>query len=333
MMDHALLARVADLYYLQDLTQQAIAERLGLSRPTVSRLLRRARAEGVVRIEVARAPEAYPKLARALERRGVREAVVVEAAADPAVTRAAVGRAGAALLVRLLRPGMRLGISWGRSVAAVVEALPAQRRVPVELVPLVGGVGQVRSEIHANDLVRRAAAALGGRVTLLHAPAVAAHPRVRQALLSDPAIRRVLDLARRADVALVGIGAPVPSSTLVESGYFSAADLAALRRRGAVGDVCTRFFTAEGRPAAPELEARTVAVTLEELRRLTTVVAVAAGTEKARAIAGAVRGGLVDVVVTDHRTAAAVVEVLGGRDTAAGGGRRDPGPAGAGGDR
>jgi deoxyribonucleoside regulator len=309
--DRQLMAKVADLYYLRDLTQQEIADRLGLSRPTVSRLLQRARAEGVVRIEVNPPEESHHDLARELEERfGLREAVVVTGRSEsPTLTRRALGQAGARYLDRCLKGREVVGVSWGTTLNEVVHHV-RPRPLRTTVVPLVGGAGQVAPGVHANDLARRLAQAHGGEVHLLHAPAVVASPEVQGALCSDPGIRRALDLARRAQVALVGVGALVPSSTLVQSGYFSVRELAALRERGAVGDVCTRPYTRDGLPVDEALQRRIVAVEFEDLRRIPTVVAVAGGLEKAEAILGLLRGDLVDVLVTDHVAARAVLRSL-----------------------
>lgn len=306
--DHALMAKVADLYYTRDLTQQAIASRLGVSRPTVSRLLERARAVGIVRIEITAPSDTHAALERGLEETfGLREAIVAAGHSEsPGATRRALAQAAAAYLDRVVKARARIGVSWGTTLSAVLDVV-RPRRLRVEVVPLVGGVGRADPEIHANDLARRLAGLYHGRVTLLHAPAIVAQPSVRDALLSDPRIREVLTLARKVDLALVGIGALVPSSTLVQSRFFTADDLAALRGRGAVGDICTRAFDAAGQPVDHALDARILAVDLEALRRIPTVVAVAGGFEKADAIAGALRGGLVDVLVTDHFAARAVL--------------------------
>jgi DNA-binding transcriptional regulator LsrR (DeoR family) len=305
--EHALIVKAADLYYLRDFTQEAIARRLGLSRPTVSRLLARARRSGVVRIEIASPDHAFTRLEAALEERfGLREALVVRGSERPEATRAALGRRAAAALDRVLKGGERVGVSWGTTLRATIDAL-RPRRLRTTVVPLVGGVGSVAAQIHANDLARRLAEAHGGVHHLLHAPAIVASPAVREALLSDPRIARVLEAARRVEVALVGIGALVPSSTVVQSGYFTLRDLAALRSLGAVGDVCTRPFSIEGRPVDPRLDRRILAVSLADLRRIPTVIAVAGGAEKAEAITGALRAGFVDILVTDHLAAQAVL--------------------------
>jgi len=309
-----LMAKVADLYYLRDLTQQEVAERLGLSRPTVSRLLRQSRAEGIVRIEVIPQDGRHETLERELEETfGLREAIVAGWQGDSAAaTQTALGLAAARCLERVLKGGQRIGVSWGTTLRAVVDHL---RRRPLHpsVVPLVGGLGQISQGIHANDLAHGIAGAFEGRVHLLHAPAIVASRAVRQALLSDAGIRRALTYARQVDVALVGIGALIPSSTLVHSGYFTADDLVSLRKRGAVGDICTRPFTIDGAPVDGTLDGRILAVELKDLRRIPTVIAVAGGVPKADAIHGALRGQLVDVLVTDHLAARAVLRAAGAK--------------------
>jgi len=308
--DRLLMAKVADLYYLRNLTQQEIAARLGLSRPTVSRLLTRSRAAGIVRIEVTAPDTTYSALERALEDTfGLREAIVTGGRAEsPTATRRVLAQPAAGYLDRLLKGGESIGISWGTTLSAVIDHV-RPRSLNTTVVPLVGGLGQAAPGIHANELARRLGEAHRGRVHLLHAPAIVAHSSVRDALLSDPTIRGVLDVARGVDVALVGIGALVPSSTLIESGYVSAAEMAALRRQGAVGDICTRMFAPDGTSSTAALAARTLAIDLDDLRRIPTVAGVAGGLEKAEAILGALRGRLVNVLVTDHSAARAVLRL------------------------
>lgn len=309
--DRQLMAKVADLYYLRDLNQQEIADRLGLSRTAVCRLLQRARVEGIVRIEVTPPEESHQALERELEEEfGLREAIVVTGRSEsPNLTRRALGRAAARYLDRCLKGREVVGVSWGTTLDEVVQQV-GRRPLRTTVVPLVGGAGQVAPGIHANDLARRLAQAHRGEVQLLHAPAVVASPEVRDALYSDPAIRQCLELARRAQVALVGVGALVPSSTLVQSGYFSAGEFATLREQGAVGDVCTRPYARDGSPVDEHLQRRIVAVELDDLRRIPTVLAVAGGLEKAEAIFGLLRGGLADVLVTDHLAARAILRMV-----------------------
>ncbi|HEU5299813.1 MAG TPA: sugar-binding transcriptional regulator [bacterium] len=305
--EQSLMVKVADLYYLRHFTQEAIAQRLRLSRPTVSRLLARARRNGIVRIEIAAPEETFSRMEGELEERfGVREAIVVRGGERPEAMRGTIARRAAACLERVLKARQRVGVSWGTTLRATIDAL-TPRRLGTTVVPLVGGVGSVAAEIHANDLARRLAEAHGGVHHLLHAPAIVAGPEVRTALLSDPRIARVLEAARHVDVALVGIGALVPSSTVVQSGYFSLRELAALRSMGAVGDVCTRPFSIDGAPVDAALDRRILAVEVADLKRIPTVIAVAGGADKSEALIGALRAGFVDILVTDHLAARGVL--------------------------
>jgi DNA-binding transcriptional regulator LsrR (DeoR family) len=217
-----------------------------------------------------------------------------------------LGQAGARYLERILKGGERIGVSWGTTLRAVVDHLRPRPLSP-SVVPLVGGLGQSEPVIHANDLAHRLAAVLGGDVHLLHAPAIVARRSVRRAMLSDGGIQRVLSMARQVQVALVGIGALVPTSTLVRSKYFGARDLSRLRRRGAIGDICTRPFSRTGMPVDDALQGRILAVEFSALKRIPTVVAVAGGVDKAEAIRGALEGHLVNVLVTDHLAARALL--------------------------
>lgn len=307
-MDDKLLLKVALMYYEDGLTQAVIARRLGTSISTVSRMLVQARERQLVRIVLAHLPEEYHQLERALEKRyGLDEAVVVQPSdeAEPSLIRA-LGHAGVNYLKRVLSGGEVLGVSWGRTVLSVARSFEQPtRRLGVEVVPLVGGVGQREPEIHANNIAIELARRLGGKWLLLHAPVIVANSHIRDTLLQDEALAQVLEQARQADLALVGIGNAGTPSTLARMGYLRQEEMEALIARGAVGSMVISFFDQYGRPV-PGVEERSIGVTLEELRRIPRVVALAGGREKVEAIRGALKGGLVNVLITDVATAQAL---------------------------
>ena len=305
-----LLLTVANLYYLQNRTQAQIAERLKISRPHISRLLKRARQEGIVTISIRSPFEHSPaRTGELVSLFPLRDAVVVPSGEAAA---ARVAEAAAAYLSsRLPRDGV-LGVSWGRTVRLVADNLSRGSHRSIEVVPLVGGMGSVGDEIHANEIARRAAARLGGRYYVLNAPALAETSRAQGALVRDPAVRDILGRAKRADVALVGIGGIVPGSTLVKSGYLQPDHLRRLKAAGAVGDICSRYFCLDGSLCPASLDSRVVGIELQDLRRVPWVVAVAVGGEKAAAILGALRGRYVNVLVTDEATARLVLRMARG---------------------
>ena len=295
-----LLAVVAWLYYKEGLTQERIARRLGLSRVKVTRLLARAREEGVVEFRITRPlPERF-RLEEALLRRfGLAGAVVAEGERD-------LGPAAAEFLARELAPGCRLGLGWSTTVRRMAPYLYAPRGpLGGEVVELVGSfLGQE----NPYSISARAAEALGCRLVPLPAPVLLSNPRALAALLEEPGIRRGLEAARGTRLAVVGVGRLDPEGTLVKTGMLTREEAERLRQEGAVGDVLMRFFDANGRPLATSLDERVLALGWEDFLRIPRRVAVAAGPAKVPVLRAALAGGLFTDLVTDAATARALLE-------------------------
>ncbi len=304
-----LLYRVAQAYYEEDLTQADIAERFGVSRIKVSRLLTRARDDGVVRITVVPPPEDNTDLERRLEQSyGLEEALVVSPSSGSYEdTISAIGRATGEYIGRIVQDGDIIGLTWGNSVLATVDSLPSASLSGCRVVQLLGGLGHPEAEIHGAELARRAAERLGCRVRNIHAPGIVATKGVRDSLVEDPQVAHTLELGRNAAIAVLGIGALGPHSVLRGHGsVLSAEDCSGLLEAGVVGDIALRFFKADGTPAASPYDERTIGIELDELRGIRRRVGVAGGTEKHEAILAALRAGHVNVLVTDRSTAAAI---------------------------
>ncbi|WP_420455707.1 sugar-binding transcriptional regulator [Rubrivirga sp.] len=304
------LAKVAALYYLQGQTQQQIADRLRVSRPTVSRMIKEARERGIVQITVAHVDGLAVDLESELETAfGLSEVVVADVEGDDVVAR--LGAAAAGFLARTLEPGDVVGLTWGSTLRAMVKAVAPRRTDGVTVVQTLGGVGPPLGEAHAADLPRRLAGALGADLRLLQAPGVVASPEARAVLEADPQIRASLDALATMTVAFVGIGSLDTNPVLGDGALASEVDLpptlaAELEAGDAVGDVALRFFDVEGRPVPTSLDDRIVGVDFETLADVDCVVGVAGGAAKVDAIRAAVRGRLVDVLITDDATARAL---------------------------
>ena len=310
--DTRLLAKVSQLYYLQNLTQQQIADRLRLSRPGVSRLLETARQQGIVQISVVTDDGAAGDLEGALEKRfGLREAVVTASGPDGGAPGGRLGAAAAEYLHRTMAPGTTVGLSWGTTLHEMVRAVRPEVYDGSTVVQMLGGVGPVQHDAHATDLARRLAVLLGAELRLIQAPGIVATSAVRRALLEDPQIHRVVDAVADVDVAFVGVGA-LSTNPLLAPGAGGGVVPDGLGGRlaaaGAVGDVALRFFDAAGAPVPSPLDDRIVGVALAALAALPHVVGVAGGAGKAEAIRAALRAGLLDVLITDADTAAAVLD-------------------------
>ncbi|NPV70561.1 MAG: sugar-binding transcriptional regulator [Firmicutes bacterium] len=304
--DLSLLTKVARLYYEEDLSQREIAARLQMSRPTVCRLIKRAKESGLVRISIVSPVRQCSALEIGLEKRfGLRQAVVVTAqGVEP---KQAIAGAAADLLVRIIKPDDVVAVSWGSTLRAVVDALKPVKVKGVTAVPLIGGAGNTSMEVHSNSIAVDLARKLGGSWRVLYAPAVVGSAELRDAIVDDPNIKEVLDTARAADIAMVGVGVPVETSTMVKTGYLKPEQIRELRDHGAVGHI-SWFYDIDGKICDAEVNRRIVGLPLREFKGIKRVIAVAAGPGKVESIRGALRGGFCDTLVTDDRTAESILK-------------------------
>ena len=303
--DNTLLYKIAKAYYEDALTQDQIGKRFGLSRIKVSRLLQQARQSRVVQITITPPTDSYGDLERDLETAyGLDEVVVVSTHSDAqedVVPRLGVAAAG--YLAHCLGDQQVLDLSWGTTLLAVVEALVPQNLPDLRVVQMLGGLGRLESETYGSDLTMRMARTLGAKMRLLPAPGIVSTQMVRDALLQDVNIAETLAMAGRADIALVGIGAPMQGSVVTQTSILSRRELAELEGIGAVGDIALRFFDGEGRAVDHPINDRIIGLDLAQIAQIARVVGVAGGAGKYEVIRGAVRGHLVDVLITDEQTA------------------------------
>ncbi|WP_252374947.1 MULTISPECIES: sugar-binding transcriptional regulator [unclassified Nonomuraea] len=299
-----LLVRVARLYHEHGVRQPQIAAQLRISQPRVSRLLKEAAEIGIVRTVVVVPSGVHALLEEDLERKyGVEQIIVVDAAGDNNHdVVAALGSAGATHLDATLIGGEHLGISsWSASLLATVEAMQRRPvRVAEEVVQLIGGVGKGSAQVQATRLAAHLADLTGAEPVFLPAPGLVGTPEARQALSEDHVVRQVVDAWSRLTTVLVGIGSLDPSPLLRDSGNaIDEEELETLRGLGAVGDVCLRFFDAEGRLVDSPLERRILGIPAADLLRVPRRIAIAGGRRKTAAIRAALRGGWVNTLITD----------------------------------
>jgi DNA-binding transcriptional regulator LsrR (DeoR family) len=301
MSDFEQLVRASRLYYELGENQNAIAELLGVTRPQVSRLLKRARAEGIVEIRIVDRTSVESPAGDALQRRYLLDQVhLAPTIAGPEdLTRRMVGRLAAEVLRAAVRPGATVGIGDGASVSATTDALEdSATPVAVTVVPLCGGFWSTGQE---REPYRRVAEALGGQVRGLMAPGLVDDAATKTALAAHAGVRAIADLWDRLDVALFGIGGPAWTVSLVGESVerqLEAAD--------AVGEVLVAPFDLDGRFVCPVLHDRVIAFDARKLARVPAAIGVAAGEAKVRPILGALRAGVIRTLVTDVATAEAV---------------------------
>ncbi|SIQ62601.1 DNA-binding transcriptional regulator LsrR, DeoR family [Rhizobium sp. RU20A] len=307
-----LISRVAQMYHLEHKRQAEIAQHLRLSQATVSRMLKRAEAEDIVRTTVIPPAGTYTDLETAIRNRfGTGEVIVVECSEDrDGAVMARIGEAAAHLLEITLSPGDVIGVSsWSQTIFRMVENIHPQKSAQAKyIVQTLGGMGDPSVQTHATQLTTRLARLTGAEPKLLPVQGIATSREAKLLMLADPFVRETIELFQSITLAIIGIGAVEPSELLARSGnIFSARELTDLAEAGAVGDMSLRFFDRTGKPVKTPLDDRVIGISLEELDKVDRVIALAGGAAKTAAIAGALRTGVIDTLVTDRFTAERLV--------------------------
>lgn len=307
-----LMTKVARMYYGQRLKQTQIADQLDISQATISRLLKRALDEQVVRINISIPAGIHSDVESELEQiYGLKEAIVVDGVLDDEQILRDIGAAAAYYLEQTIKPNEVIGLSsWSKTLMAMVDAMnPLPPQSNTQVVQILGGVGNPAVERHAVHLVRRMSILVHGEAFILAAPGVVGSAETRQLYLQDQFVTAALAKFPKITLGLVGIGSVDPSDMLANSGnVFSAQELDELRQMGAVGDICLHYFDANGKPIETPMNERVIGMELEELRKIKRCVAVAGGKRKVAAIRGAMRGNYINVLITDINTAKELIE-------------------------
>ena len=347
----------ASMYYVQGETMEVIAHHLRVSRSTVSRLLARARQEGVVRVTLVQPGGAGSLEGRMTQAFGVRTHIVPVREGTTEIHRLQqVASVAAAHMVDLIEAlaeqagnggpqvqdpagsggegsvqgrgsgGVVVGVAWGTTMSEVSAALPSRSVPGLTVVQLNGASDPVREGPSAGELLSRMRLSLGARTISFPVPAFFDHVATREAMWSERSVKRVLAVTRRASLAVFGVGAldalngALPSQ-VYEGGHLTARDQAVLRRQNVVGDVCTVLLRSDGSWRDVTLNARATGPTPAQLSRIPRRLCVAAGTGKARALLAALRARTATDLIVDDATARTVLELAEARGQAGGGSR------------
>ncbi len=301
-------ARIAYYYYKSGLTQEEIADRTQMSRQKVNRILRQCAELGIVQIRIAGLEESHLEQEMRLEERyGLKSAQIAEVPENGSVT-AAVGAAAAKYLVSILRDGDAVGFSRGHTVSSVADTLTRTGRKDVRAAQLMGGWNNQKLGISADDIVYRAAQNMDAAPMMLYAPVVVNERGLRDSIMKEPYFQEAYRAVCSCTIAVLGIGrieslrsGGIPVMTEDEYRTYCA--------ENAVGEVCSHFFDAAGKPVVTGFDERTIVIGLEDLLRIPLRIGVAGGVKvKLAAIRGALLGNYVNALVTDDATARALLE-------------------------
>lgn len=311
--DKRILYKVAQMYYIDNMTQSEIAKKLGQYRTTISRMLKKAREEEIVTISIKNSSDGCFELENALEKTfKLKEAIVVPTDRNEAesIRLKKIGQAGSEFLKRIIQDGDTVGFAWGRSVGIMSNELRDCKNVAANVIPLVGGPpSDMENRYHVNTIVSKVSNEFNAKGYYLYAPAITAEKETKQAIMNDSNLKGILELWNRVNKVVVGIGAPLKGNNLIWSGYFGDDDIKLLKDVNAVGDICSRFFDINGKVVDDKIKDRIISIELEKLKNMEYSIGIAESEEKIWSILGALRGNFVNVLITNNETAQKVLSL------------------------
>jgi DNA-binding transcriptional regulator LsrR (DeoR family) len=303
------------MYHVEGMTQNAIADALGIGRVTVVRLLADARAMHEVRISISRDIAGLTELEFELQRRfGVKEAVVAPLSSPDADPVLPIGAATGEYVSRLLRNDMKIGLGWGRTLINTLPFVQEKQLANLSVVSLLGGITKAR-QYNPSEFAWQFSRIFQADCYLIAAPAFVDSPDTKRALVERCGLQDILDFARSLDAVLVSAGGMTPDDTVFRLGFVGEPDRKSLIAKGAVGDMLCHYFDGNGRLVDHKLNETVMAVPIETLTATPERVLASGGARKAKAILGAIRALCPTVFITDEMTAKAVLSLADERDT------------------
>jgi len=307
-----LLTEISVAYYQDGATQEEISKKFAISRAKVGRMLKQARDEGIVEIMVKYHPVFSAKIEqRLIERFGVKRALVALDQPSEEEQRSQVASLVSNYLSSTLKDGMVVTVGQGRNVSAVAHHIGVIAPRDCKFVCGIGGIHPRGGMYNADHICRQLAKKYGGTSETLYAPAYAENREQKIAFMENTTVKQTLDLARKADVSLVGIGDMSENSYMVDLGWFTADEVVQSRlKQGVVGDFAGYdFFDIHGDTANTVMSDRVIGLSMQEFRPISEVIAIAAENSKPLALLGALRTGVVDVIATSVSNALTVLNL------------------------
>lgn len=299
--EHILMVKAVWYYYIESYTQQNISKLLGVSRSKVISLLERARQTGVIQFNVRQESSRRMQLEQdMIARFGLSDAFIVPGASTLTSPNESIAQAAAMYILRRAEDNAFINMGYGDTTSRILNHLATAAESPLNVVSLTGGVNYYLPNTRSN--------VFNARLYLIPSPLLLSGGELRQSLRQEPDVEEIFRMIPLSSMSVVGIGSMNDQATIMKNGILNQNDFTFLKMQGAVGDVLSHFFDKNGDPISISLEDRLMSTPLEELRKLDNVIGVAGGVRKAEAILAALRGGYLDVLITDEDTAKLLLE-------------------------
>ena len=306
-----LLVRVATLYYEHNCSQQLIAEKIGFSRPYVSKLINEARECGIVEIKINDPNAAESQLENEVRTRfGLQKVIAIPFSEDYESLLVKIANATSRFLNTIVEDNDRIGVSWGNTLYVCSLHLKIVEELKnISVVQMCGAISMADKYIYASEIAKKFADAFKGTPYLLPLPAVVDSIELKEAIVKDKNISEILEMGKKTNIGLFSVGVFGHDKTLASGGYISAKKVDELLQGGAVGDMCSRIINGKGRICDEDLNQRTIGIDLQELKNKKFSIAVSAGREKIKCTFAALSGGYANVLITDEEMAKGLIKM------------------------
>jgi DNA-binding transcriptional regulator LsrR (DeoR family) len=301
--------KVAYYYYKLGMTQDDIAKKMSMSRQRVNRILKKCLESGIVKIVIQEYEHQNVELEIQLETRlGLNEIIIVNNS-DGEINES-LGATASSYLERVIKDKDIIGFSRGRALSSLVNNLQPISRTNLTVTQLVGGLNAEEAHINSDYIVRHSSEILNAKPCFMYAPIILENKQLRDSLMKESFFTRVYDTMKACTIALVGIGDMSSKSAFVQKKYISKAEYDILQSKNAVGEICTHYFDIKGKIIESGINDRVLAIDFESFKKIPLRIGVGSGPEKLSAITGALRGRMINVLITDLETAKALTATL-----------------------
>lgn len=310
------LIKIAKYYYIDGLTQEEIAKRMSLSRQKIGRLIQKLIPEGIVKISIDDSLDTYLDLEQSLEKKyNLKEVVIVSTQESNHLTLDTIGRAGAEYLDRIVKPGSKIGVAWGRTLTYVSQHIVKERsNLNLSIVQFAGGVfpyghffnGELSRQ--SGEITRDISLKLGAKPYLMNNPLIVDNEEAKKILMQESTVKNVLQMAESCDIAMISIASLGKSVSPFIEGVLGEEELNYLVERKAVGNFLFHYFDIHGNIIDAPFYKRLICPELDVLKQIPLKICISGTREKINAIYGGMRGGFVDVLITDSDTAMALMK-------------------------
>jgi DNA-binding transcriptional regulator LsrR (DeoR family) len=298
--------KIAYYYYKNNMTQNEIAKRMSMSRQRVNRILKKCLDTGIVKIVIQEYENHNVEFETQLEARlGLNEVIIADSRENH--VNETIGEAGSSYLARVIRDNDVIGFSRGRALSSLVASLVPADRKNLTVTQLVGGLNAQEAHINSDDIVRQSAEVLNAKPYFMYAPIIVENRQLRDSMLAESFFSQVYNTMKKCTVAVVGIGDMSTQSSFVQRTFMSEEEYSVLRSKNAVGEICTHYFNGKGKIVESGINDRVFAIDYASYKKIPLRIGVAGGREKISAIKGAVKGKLINVLITDYDTAKALL--------------------------